>query len=186
MYKSHCSLAAVLWPLALVLCPVVAFAQPDKTIVQVEVSPIVRLTAGEISACGVRFTTREGGITRTAEFVLENELSGRQFRLAGWADPPMPLADIALKTGTLDTQSLLSPAKRAADGTVSAQGAIPGLLGSELVRSLMVAGGTLELTASDAARPWSVNIPGPMAHQIRSSYLNCAGDLERPEAPPSR
>lgn len=52
--------------------------------------------------------------------------------------------------------------------------------GAMFIQSLMVGGGTLSFELQDRVRV-DVVIPGPLPQSVRASYLNCAGDLMRPE-----
>jgi hypothetical protein len=147
----------------------------------VVLEPIVRIAGGAILACGIAIVTGIDG-TLTASLRLEKAETEPVFALeATWRDErgkARSLSGIVIETGTETTAKLLPPARPSQDG-VKATGPIPGLPGSELMRSLLVSGGTLTVVSPENGTT-AIAIPGPAPQQVRASYLNCAGDLERP------
>jgi len=58
---------------------------------------------------------------------------------------------------------------------------LDGFLGSSFAQELMVMGGRFEIVTT-AGETIAFDLPRPMPHRVRQAYLNCAGDLFRPEA----
>jgi hypothetical protein len=146
--------------------------------VNLDVEPVVRLAGSVIVGCGLKLSGRHGDDEVTAELMLADEAGDREFIFTTVSFPPKPIERAWITTGGLDTRSLLGKSVKNEDGSVSARGALPGLPGSEFMRSLMVEGGTLNVV-SPAVHNWQGMIPAPMPQRIRAAYLNCAGDLEK-------
>lgn len=146
----------------------------------VDATPIVRLDADRlIAACGVGLTTTLRDHEIAAELVLEKTSEKPEFRFTARASDATPLADASLTTPSSATATLMPKPAPSADGAVTSRAAIPGLDGSELVRSLMVSGATLRIVFADGTAAEAA-LGGPLPHAIRAGYLNCAGDLVRP------
>lgn len=159
------------------LMPASTQAQTEQ--VTLDVEPVVRLAGSIIVGCGVRLTGPRGESEVIAELVLADDaIAGREFTLTVYLFPPRPLELAWLTTGGMDTRTLLGAGVKGADGSVSARGALPGLPGSELMRSLMVEGGTLHVIDRNV-HPWEAKMPAPVQQRVRAAYLNCAGDLEK-------
>ena len=142
----------------------------------ISIEPIVRLSGRDVIACGVKFISTGDGVTITAEFVLDDSRSAREFSLSARA--PASLLGISLETQDATSATLLPRPVIEPDGTLDARGPIPGITGSDFVRSLMVGGGTLHATLS-GGRGIVIGLPGPFSQQVRASCINCAGDLKK-------
>ncbi len=140
------------------------------------IEPVVRMSGRDVIACGVKFTSTGDSGTLTAEFILDDSRGTREFSLT--ARGPAALSDISLETQDATTTTLLPHAVMEPGGALSARGPIPGLTGSDFVRSLMVGGGTLRATFDDG-RQRIIGLAGPFSQQVRASYINCAGDLRK-------
>jgi len=176
-----------------------ATAAPLSTRVAPEpaaIEPVVLIQDGTLAACGLRALFQTG--TARIRFSVVNHKDGpaTRFELTTfWQDtrePDLAPADARLVTATLDSAEMFTDKARtapAASAATTQQGGpaphvkearLDGLTGARLVQSLMVGGGRLSLTAKDG-QTLELNMPGPMPNLIRASYLNCAGDLFRPE-----
>jgi hypothetical protein len=172
-------------PAMAVMLAAVTMANPavraEDVAAQLEAAPIVRLSGRDITGCGVGLTARYRGGVMIAELVLADDAGGRAFTLTVRHDPVQTLQSASLMTGGLDTSTLFGPPVQNADGSISMRGALPGLPGSEFMRSLMVEGVGLVVEWPSTTRyRWAAALEGPMRQTVRAAYLNCAGDLERP------
>lgn len=161
---------------------VLGLAQPANAgDIKLQAEPIVRLSDGRIAACGVSFAGLYNGAEVRVEFMLVQSPVGPVFRLTGRYQGSEQLADIALETDFASTVGLMPRPRAMPDGSLEVQTGIPGYNGSEFVRSLMVSGGRVRLgLAGPTGNVVDIDVPGPLSQQVRASYLNCAGDIERP------
>jgi hypothetical protein len=159
-----------------VLMPLPTTAETQQ--VNLDVEPVVRLAGSVIVGCGLKLIGRHGDGEVTAELMLADEVGDREFIFTTVSSPPKTIEQAWIATGGLDTRSVLGKSVKNEDGSLRARGALPGLPGSEFMRSLMVEGGTLNVS-SRAVPDWQGTIPAPMPQRIRAAYLNCAGDLPK-------
>jgi len=96
------------------------------------------------------------------------------------------VAAAVLTTGSFDSRRDLAPVT-ASTGRVRLEGDLELLdAGGLLFAELAVAGGTLqlsgttELSGSTAAKT-TLELPAPLPRGVTALYLNCAGDLVRPD-----
>jgi hypothetical protein len=140
--------------------------------------PVIELTQGQVSGCGLRvgFATA----THTVEFVNRRTGPATEFLLtAVRVQPGQPAAALSLKTGAYDTRTLLPPARMTRDGEremLTAQGTMDPTTGAFLMRELMLSGARVTWDLQNAQEV-SLDIPGPLSQSIRAAYLQCAGDL---------
>ena len=151
-----------------------ACAASEEPVVSIE--PIVRLKGRDVVACGVKFISTSNGRTLMAEFILDDSRGTREFSLS--SSGSAALLGLSLETQDATTATLLPRPVVGLDGSINSRGPIPGLTGSDFVRSLMVGGGTLRATI-DGGPEYVVRLPGPFSQQVRASYINCAGDLKK-------
>lgn len=146
-----------------------------------QVGPVVRLANGKASACGVSFSGSIRGEPFAAEFVLRATRFGPMFRLSARYRGTAPLSDLSLETDYATTAGLMPRPGPAPDGSLQTEMAIPGLRGSEFMRSLMETGGRFLVgLTGPKGDVFHIAIPGPLSQQIRDNYQNCKGDLVRP------
>ena len=137
------------------------------------VTPVVKIEGKTILACGLQVSSQD----LVAELVLADTADGRAFILAAKREATI-LSSVSLTTGDTNTATAFDPPQRRADGSVTARGVLPGLAGSEFIRSLLVEGGSLEIVHEDSSKS-TIVIPGPLSQAVRATYLNCAGDLPK-------
>lgn len=91
------------------------------------------------------------------------------------------IKSVRLATASRDTAALFPPSRNLGNGLVETRTVLEGFTGSSFAQELMVMGGRFEIvtTAGDTI---AYDLPRPMPHRVRQAYLNCAGDLFRPEA----
>lgn len=155
--------------------------KPIKTTVAYE--PVITLTpqTRELTACGVQMTVlrddqplittsltqrREGEDTRVLWCSLPRDLLK--------ANPQSGIAALEVRgAGRLETPIALPDAPGETGCTVVEDTAL-------LFQRLFVGGGTLRI-ALEGQPTLSVTLQRPMAGDLSRAYLNCAGDLFRPE-----
>lgn len=145
------------------------------------IEPIVAIANGDIAACGFvargTATAKEPAIH--ASFRAIRDGSSIVFEIAagrpGAGGGSEPVRDVSLTTGAYASRTLFPPV---AGGTTSAR--IKGFDGAALVQSLFVSGGTFWIVDQTGATS-TLELPSPMPHSVRQAYLNCAGDLFRPD-----
>lgn len=157
-------------------------AQADDPLA-LRAGPVVELDAsGGVAGCGVRFVPEGADDVSAIALVARKSAAGVMFHLeAIVTDRPGLIAPrtITLLTASHDTRALTAIERREPD-RIAFAGPLPGDEGAGLVRELMVSGGTIEVV-SDGVPPRRLSVPGPLPHLVRASYLNCAGDLYRPD-----
>lgn len=154
----------------------VARAEPAVT-----VEPVTLLENGEIAGCGLISSATLGPVTAIGEFIAFREGDRTAFAVRARPDPTgTGLASVRLATASHDTAQLFPPSKPLANGLVETRAVLEGFAGSSFAQELMVMGGRFEIVTS-AGQTLAYDLPRPMPHRVRQAYLNCAGDLFRPE-----
>ena len=157
--------------------------QPGPT-----VEPLVLMKAREIEGCGLTSIFAAGGATVTARFLLlrdETAARGTRFVLsASWPTPGgagfRTLTSSFMATGRFSTEALFGKPVARQDGAFETTGALPANEGDVLMRDVMMSGAAVTLEDQDGER-LTLAIPGPVSPSVRASYLNCAGDMFRPQ-----
>lgn len=147
----------------------------------VTVEPVTLLENGEIAGCGL---TSTGGSPVAAIGEVIAFRDGDRTAFAIRARPGAAGAavkSVRLTTATHDTAVLFPPAQAMPGGLVETRAALEGFAGASFAQELMVMGGRFEIVTA-VGDTIAYDLPRPMPHRIRQAYLNCAGDLFRPEA----
>jgi hypothetical protein len=90
------------------------------------------------------------------------------------------VTSVRFATASHDSANLFPASAAIGDGIVEARTVLEGFTGPSFAQELMVMGGRFEITTVDG-RTIAYDLPRPMPHRVRQAYLNCAGDLFRPE-----
>lgn len=148
------------------------------------VRPVVLTDEGALVGCGLAADYRTKGQEMTISVVGLRDQTATRFMIEarpsksgqGAAKP----ASLVLRTGTLDSSSLFPPPSETAGQSLVTSARLEPVTGARFIQSVMVAGADVDvaLASGDAL---ALALPGPMPQLVRASYLNCAGDLFRPE-----
>lgn len=146
---------------------------------QTGVEPVVRLKDGNIRACGVRATFSGGSAAPIFELIVRRRGSATflELRADCGTEPDRPRRPV-LKTRTVSTGDLLNgKAYQLKDFIVLSAPATSDKV-AMLIQELMIGGGSFSCFESFGKQH---TLSGPLPNQTRAAYLNCAGDLFRPE-----
>ena len=148
----------------------------------VTVEPVTLLNDGAVAGCGLTTFGRVGSTSATAEFIAfrDGDRTAFAIRARPDANGGTPKA-IRLTTTSHDTAHLFPPSGIINGGILETRTVLDGFLGSSFAQELMVMGGRFEIVTT-AGEIIAFDLPRPMPHRVRQAYLNCAGDLFRPEA----
>lgn len=140
------------------------------------VEPVVLLKEGNIRACGVRVKVSNYQAARTFELLVRR--SGSDTLLELRADCGANAAQPVIQTRTISTADLLTGESSRSAGFVVLRAPATSDKVARLIQEFMIGGGTLS-----CGKPAGENytLGGPLPNQTRAGYLNCAGDLFRPE-----
>jgi hypothetical protein len=156
-----------------------ANAAPVVPLVSVE--PVVLLQDGRISGCGLSSTAELTGVRVIGEVIAFRDGEQTAFAVRARAsEGAAHVKSVRLATASHDTLTLFPPPSPLAPGGVETRAILEGLPGSLFAQELLVTGGRFQIDFDDG-QTLSFDLPRPMPHSIRQSYLNCAGDLFRPE-----
>lgn len=163
--------------LALTSLPIAAArAEPAVT-----VEPVTLLKDGEIAGCGLT-SSSNGAASAIGEVIAFRD--GDRTAFAVRARPGAnggAIKSVRLATASHDTGTLFPPTQQFEKGLVETRTVLEGFTGSSFAQELMVMGGRFEIVTT-AGETIAYDLPRPMPHRVRQAYLNCAGDLFRPEA----
>lgn len=153
------------------------------------IEPIVLLERSRIAGCGVEavFTGQAGRLAISLTIVRDERGSSQRVVRGHWRNVdgiPRQISRIGIATST---RALMAPDDRwstADDGAAQSRepAATPGDWSAfgGLMQELLVGGGQITIH-SPGGTELRLALPGPAAHTVRSSYLNCAGDMFRDE-----
>lgn len=152
-----------------------------------EAEPVVLLEAGAVQACGIR-AEFHSNLARRFELLVRREGQkshlvirtsavdpGTQRKVNGTAE-----CSPSLTTLTQSTRDLMSGAPLLKDGFIELSAPAENDTISKLIHELMLRGGTFSCD-SPAVAGRAFILRGPLPQQTRAAYLNCSGDLFRPE-----
>lgn len=150
----------------------------------VTVEPLTLFQDQQIAGCGFRASIPVDGQTVTASVTAYRDGLETVFAVsAHWPDTsgaPLTLDTLRLVTSSHDTTKDFPKPAAVASGLFEMRARLEGFSGASFVQGMMVGGGTFEVAAK-GGRTVSIALPSPMPQNIRAAYLNCAGDLFRPE-----
>jgi len=165
----------------LAAAPTLAEAPPVPA---VAVEPIALLLDGKISGCGVtaRFAPPGAGSLAVSLTLIRDAESptGTRFVLGADHAEGLIIRHLSLTTGALDTSSRFTRSEQKTKSRFETSAVLEPLEGGELMRSLMISGAAIAVQI-EGLTDVKVSLPGPVPAGVRSGYLNCAGDLFRPE-----
>ncbi|MGE5266572.1 MAG: hypothetical protein ACM3L9_04315 [Deltaproteobacteria bacterium] len=163
--------------LAIALCwPLPAIAGGEIT-----VAPLTLLEDGEVAGCGLTSSSRSPETLALGEVIAFREGEATAFAVRARTVPAtVEVTGVRLITASHDTAADFPKARMLGGGLIETRTVLEGFAGSRFAQSLMVTGGRFEITLSDG-KTVAYDLPRPMPHAVRQAYLNCAGDLFRPE-----
>ncbi len=152
------------------------------------VEPLVLMKAGDIEACGLALTFISGSETIATQFLLRKddkaELGTRFVLSASWPKPDAAgfrtVTALSLTAGATSTGAAFGAPVARNGGVFEASGTLPATSSDVMMRDLMIGGAVIDLQ-DQSGEQRALAIPGPMAQSIRAIYLNCAGDMFRPD-----
>ena len=148
---------------------------------EVTVAPLTLLEDGEVAGCGLTSSLRFPETLAVGEVFAFREGDATAFAVRARTVPvSAEITGVRLITATHDTAADFPKVRTIAGGMIETRSVLEGFAGSSFAQSLMVTGGRFELTLS-GGQTVAYELPRPMPHAVRQAYLNCAGDLFRPE-----
>ncbi len=141
------------------------------------VEPLTLLEDGKIAGCGM---------TSSSASVIGEVIAFRSGNETAFAIRARPapgasaVKSVRFATASHDSASLFPAPAPIDDGIVEARTVLEGFTGPSFAQELMVMGGRFEIATVDG-QTIAFDLPRPMPHRVRQAYLNCAGDLFRPE-----
>lgn len=159
------------------------------------VEPVVLLDGGTIKACGLRASFTGSDVSRTFELRIERR--GNKALLSLQADCPLEIAaskgagpnasatEIIMPRPTLETASnstakILTGEPQRQDDRIALSATAENDAIAQMIQQLMIGGGSFSCKR-EGAQPQLHTLQGPLPQQTRAAYLNCSGDLFRPE-----
>ncbi len=151
---------------------------------EVRVEPVTLMAGGQIAGCGFSSTQPQPEDTVIGEVLALREGDGTVFsiraRTTGRNGGEAVFAGVRLTTASHDSAVLFPAPAVSSGGILETRAALEGFTGSSFAQELMVTGGRFEMRRADGGII-AYDLPRPMPHRVRQAYLNCAGDLFRPE-----
>jgi hypothetical protein len=175
------------WIAMLVAAPASRADEPPAAVqAAAQLEPVTLLRDGAIAACGIKAEAHSGGNRALFALTLYRDRSrptGTRMILSGsWTDETTTA--VALKgLRFTTTQDLIDPltSPRVAEGGAYEQIIDPEQdAAANAIREAMLSGATATLTSVTGAI-FKITTSSPVSGSIRAAYLNCAGDLFRPE-----
>lgn len=173
---------------------VLAGGSVENTAIAVEASTtavetVALVADGQISGCAVqaRFDIDSGDIANVRFALLKDpsKAAGTRFALsaalAGTDGATRHIEALSLTTASANTSPTFSQPVDSSEGTFSVSGTFDDLQGGSVMRDLMLRGADIRMSATGRA-PLVLKIIGPLSASARAAYLQCAGDLFRPQA----
>ena len=141
------------------------------------VEPLTLLENGKVAGCGVMSSSAMA----IGEVIAFREGNDTAFAIRARSTPgSSAVTSVRFATASHDSANLFPASAAIGDGIVEARSVLEGFTGPSFAQELMVMGGRFEITTVDG-RTIAYDLPRPMPHRVRQAYLNCAGDLFRPE-----
>lgn len=149
----------------------------------VQIIPVVLTLNDALSGCGIQADYQTGKSKVSVSIVALRAQTAVRFSLkVTWMDltqADRQPATVMLKSGTHNSTQLFPKPSQVADHTIETSARLDGLKGASFIQSIMISGASIVLTDADQ-KTLPLNLPGPVPHLVRASYLNCSGDLFRP------
>lgn len=165
--------------------PAAIAAEAATTVVET----VALVADGQISGCAVHARFDAGGDSANIRFALLKDASqaaGTRFALsaavAGADGRKQNIETLSLTTSSASTAATFSQPVAGSEGSFSVSGTFGDLQGGSVMRDLMLSGADIHISVKDRP-PLILKIIGPLSASARAGYLQCAGDLFRPEAP---
>jgi hypothetical protein len=151
-----------------------AAAEADRT---ATVEPVTLLENGRIAGCGM---------TSSSASVIGEVIAFREGNETAFAIRARPapgssaVKSVRFATASHDSANLFPSPTPIDGGIVESRTVLEGFTGPSFAQELMVTGGRFEIATVDG-NTIAYDLPRPMPHRVRQAYLNCAGDLFRPD-----
>lgn len=166
--RASCALLAV----AAITVATAAGAEPTGS-----VEPLTLLENGKIAGCGMASSTASA----IGEVIAFRQGDDTAFAIrARTTAGSAAVTNVRFATASHDSKTLFPPPAPIGDGLIETRTVLEGFTGPSFAQELMVMGGRFEITTADG-QTIAYDLPRPMPHRVRQAYLNCAGDLFRPE-----
>jgi hypothetical protein len=150
----------------------------------VTVEPVVLLKDSQLEGCGLKASYQTGPNRVEFSVVAMRDDTATRFILeARWRNLKQAQHapdTLVFKTGTGETSADFPKASPVAPQMLRTSARLSGIEGARFIQGVMVSGGMIDLR-STSGQTLALDLPGPMPQLVRASYLNCAGDLFRPQ-----
>lgn len=148
---------------------------------QVTVSPLTLLEVGKVAGCGLSSSANMPEASAVGEVIAFREGDVTAFAVRARTSPEAgTVTGVRLTTASYDTAAIFPAPQLLPGGIIETRKILERFAGSSFAQELMVMGGRFEITFGHG-QPLAYDLPRPMPHNVRQAYLNCAGDLFRPE-----
>ncbi len=182
------------FPLAVLFAAFISVWAAGPAIAQTTVEPVVLVSeAGAIKACGVRAVFKATGEEKRFELLVRREGNATILALRGPCNRLVNSPEGGFEIPTLDTANYGSTDVMQEKRFQSIEGlnelSAPATDDNIalLIQELMIGGGTFACRFEGKERAeQSYRLSGPLPNQVRAAYLNCSGDLFRPEEEEAR
>jgi hypothetical protein len=147
---------------------------------------ITRVQDTAVSACGVEVRGHDGGgIAHRLRVVLEAREGTDPLTVFELEQEvsmsPARVLDGAVRIGDFDSREAAFATAPMAGRGLRLEGELAPDAGAVLLRTLLLTGGQMEVSTLTGAAPSVVSLRGPAPPEVFRRYLQCAGDLYRPE-----
>ncbi len=139
-----------------------------------------------LAGCGFRATAKADGSNVFADLTAYRDGSETVFALsARWQSDDRQsrsIAAIRLTNSSYTTDKDFPAVGELPGGLFETRAKLPGFAGASFIQQIMVEGGDVVIT-DGGGKTVQFALPRPMPHNVRTTYLTCAGDLFRPQDP---
>ena len=139
-----------------------------------------------LAGCGFRAAAKADGSSVLADLTAYRDGSETVFALsARWQSDDRrsrSISAIRLTNSAYTTDKDFSAVVALPEGLGETRAKLPGFAGASFIQQNMVEGGDVTIT-DDGGKTVQFALPRPMPHNVRTTYMTCAGDLFRPESP---
>ncbi len=151
-------------------------------------APLVLMNGESVAACGVRLMVSLDETSLAVDLLLAKEAGDGKPKAvlrAGYEPAELrslPVTRLSLATTSVATSDIfVMPGRHDEWARFIQEADASDLRISPLIQELMVGGARLEIAREFLLEPDTVTVPGPLPQGVRAAYLNCAGDLYRPD-----
>ncbi len=161
--------------------------QPKSSLLAVvSLEPHALFENKTLAGCGFRATAEGEGSNVFADLTAYRDGSETVFALsARWQSDDRQsrsIAAIRLTNSSYTTDKDFPAVVELPGGLFETRAKLPGFAGASFIQQIMVEGGDVVIT-DGGGKTVQFALPRPMPHNVRTTYLTCAGDLFRPQDP---